>query len=167
MGAVGFPLGGYVKMLDEREAPVAPAELHAFNRQNVWRRIAIVAAGHSPISCLAVVLYWGLYAGGVELASSSRCRKPAVRPKLGFQDGELVRAVDGEPVDSWQDFPLAPARRGVGPSVSSPSRRSIRVGKSPFASSILPVSTSTRVGRMLRPSWLAALQAKARRFSAT
>ena len=38
-----FPLGGYVKMLDEREGPVAPAELHrSFNRQNVYRRFAIV-----------------------------------------------------------------------------------------------------------------------------
>jgi Predicted membrane-associated Zn-dependent proteases 1 len=47
-----FPLGGYVKMLDEREGPVAPAELHrSFNRQNVYRRFAIVAAGRSPTSC--------------------------------------------------------------------------------------------------------------------
>ena len=41
-----FPLGGYVKMLDEREGDVDPSERHrAFNRQSVWRRIAIVAAG--------------------------------------------------------------------------------------------------------------------------
>ena len=44
-----FPLGGYVKMLDEREGDVPAAELHrAFNRQTVWRRFAIVAAGPSP-----------------------------------------------------------------------------------------------------------------------
>src|SRR6202171_2852267 len=41
-----IPLGGYVKMVDEREGEVAPSDLpRAFNRQNVWRRIAIVAAG--------------------------------------------------------------------------------------------------------------------------
>ena len=62
-----FPLGGYVKMLDEREAPVPAEELHrAFNRQSVWRRIAIVAAGPLANFVLAIVLYWGLYAGGVE-----------------------------------------------------------------------------------------------------
>ncbi|TMG73393.1 MAG: site-2 protease family protein, partial [Betaproteobacteria bacterium] len=41
-----LPLGGYVKMLDEHEGPVATEELHrAFNRQSVWRRIAVVVAG--------------------------------------------------------------------------------------------------------------------------
>ena len=41
-----LPLGGYVRMLDEREAPVPPHELHrAFNRQSLWKRSAIVAAG--------------------------------------------------------------------------------------------------------------------------
>ena len=41
-----IPLGGYVKMLDEREGDVAPEEQHrAFNRQSVWRRFAIVLAG--------------------------------------------------------------------------------------------------------------------------
>src|ERR1043166_5638118 len=40
-----IPFGGYVKMLDEREGPVAPDEAHrAFNRQNVWRRLLIVIA---------------------------------------------------------------------------------------------------------------------------
>src|SRR6188768_1644419 len=44
------PLGGYVKMLDEREGSVAPEELpRAFYRQNVWKRIAIVIADRQPI----------------------------------------------------------------------------------------------------------------------
>ena len=52
-----IPLGGYVKMVDEREAEVAPSDLpRAFNRQNVWRRIAIVAAGPIANLLLAVLL---------------------------------------------------------------------------------------------------------------
>ena len=62
-----FPLGGYVKMLDEREAPVAAPELHrAFNRQSVYRRFAIVAAGPLANFLLAIALYWGLFVGGTE-----------------------------------------------------------------------------------------------------
>lgn len=53
-----FPLGGFVRMLDEREAPVAPAERHlAFNTQSLARRAAIVAAGPIANLLLAVLLY--------------------------------------------------------------------------------------------------------------
>lgn len=55
-----FPLGGYVKMLDEREGEVDPRELHrSFNRQSVWRRMAIVVAGPVANLLLAVLVYWG------------------------------------------------------------------------------------------------------------
>lgn len=102
-----FPLGGYVKMLDEREAPVAPAELHrAFNRQSVYRRFAIVAAGPIANFLLAIVLYWGLFVVGSDelrprLALSDT---PAIAQAAGVRDGDLVLAVDGEVVRSWQDL---------------------------------------------------------------
>ena len=61
-----IPLGGYVKMVDEREADVLPADLpRAFNRQSVWRRIAIVAAGPIANLLLAVLLFAGTYIAGV------------------------------------------------------------------------------------------------------
>ena len=60
-----IPLGGYVKMLDEREAPVAEHELdRAFNRKTVWQRIAIVAAGPLANFLLAIVAYWALFVAG-------------------------------------------------------------------------------------------------------
>src|SRR5450631_397345 len=53
-----LPLGGYVKMLDEREAPVAEPELgRAFNRKSLWQRAAIVVAGPAANLLLAIVLY--------------------------------------------------------------------------------------------------------------
>ena len=62
-----FPLGGYVKMLDEREAPVAPEERHlAFNTQPLRSRAAIVAAGPIANLLLAVVLYSVVNWTGVE-----------------------------------------------------------------------------------------------------
>lgn len=100
------PLGGYVKMLDEREGPVAPAELpRAFNRQTVWKRIAIVLAGPVANLLLAIVLYWALFLHGV----------PGVRPvvgvpvaasaaaKAGFQEGDVLSVIGGERVSTWQD----------------------------------------------------------------
>ena len=62
-----FPLGGYVKMLDEREAPVPPEELHlAFNTQPLRSRVAIVAAGPIANLLLAVLLYAVVNWNGVD-----------------------------------------------------------------------------------------------------
>ncbi|NTV09639.1 MAG: RIP metalloprotease RseP [Zoogloea sp.] len=102
-----FPLGGYVKMLDEREAPVDPVEMHrAFNRQSVGKRIAIVAAGPLANLLLAVVFYWGLHVGGIE-ELRPRLGAPAegsLAAVSGFVDGDLVRSVNGKPVRTWPEF---------------------------------------------------------------
>jgi regulator of sigma E protease len=100
------PLGGYVKMLDEREGPVVAKELpRAFNRQNVWKRIAIVLAGPVANLLLAIALYWGLFMHGV----------PGIRPVVGapvaataaanagFAEGDTITGVAGDAVSTWQD----------------------------------------------------------------
>ena len=62
-----FPLGGYVKMLDEREGTVLAAELHrCFSQKSVWRRMAIVAAGPAANLVLAMVLFWVLFWNGTD-----------------------------------------------------------------------------------------------------
>lgn len=102
-----FPLGGYVKMLDEREAPVAAAELHrAFNRQTVGKRSAIVAAGPIANLLLAVCLYWGLFLYGSYELLPILGTPPAATPAAaaGVINGEQVRAVDGIPVATWNDL---------------------------------------------------------------
>lgn len=101
------PLGGYVKMLDEREGEVAPAELHrAFNRQGVGARSFIVAAGPLSNFLLAIVVYWVVFmSGSLELL-------PVFGPapagtavaEAGIVNGEQVRLVDGEPVATWDDL---------------------------------------------------------------
>jgi regulator of sigma E protease len=101
-----FPLGGYVKMLDEREGVVAPHELaRAFNRQNVWRRFAIVLAGPGANFLLAIILYWALFMNGV----------PGLKPVLGdvagstpaasagFERGDLIVRLGEDRVDTWED----------------------------------------------------------------
>jgi regulator of sigma E protease len=112
----GFPFGGYVKMLDEREGPVAPAEAHrAFNRQPVSRRFVIVAAGPIANFLLAVLLYWGLFVSGM----------PGVKPIIGapipnspaaaagFEKGETLARIDGLPMRTWQDARWALLKAGV------------------------------------------------------
>jgi regulator of sigma E protease len=100
-----LPLGGYVKMLDEREGEVAPADLdRAFNRKPLLKRAAIVAAGPLANMILAVVLYSTAYWIGIE--EPKAVLGPPVAGSLaergGLRSGDWVRsvAVDGE---EWQD----------------------------------------------------------------
>jgi regulator of sigma E protease len=101
-----LPLGGYVKMLDEREGPVAAHELHrAFNRMNVWRRIAVVVAGPLANFLLAIAIYWGLFLNGVqEVKPVVAAPEPGtIAAESGLARGETILKINGEPVTSWQD----------------------------------------------------------------
>ncbi|MBS1199286.1 MAG: Peptidase putative rane-associated zinc metallopeptidase, partial [Proteobacteria bacterium] len=102
-----FPLGGYVKMLDEREDEVAPEELHrAFNRQSIAKRSAIVVAGPAANFLLAILVYWGIFWTGSEELMAFVGAPPAGSPAAvaGLVNGEQVRAVGGVKVETWQDF---------------------------------------------------------------
>ena len=100
------PLGGYVKMVDEREGEVAPADLpRAFNRQSVWRRFAIVVAGPVANFLLAIALYWLLFMSGVQEARPIVAAPEAgtVAAQAGLRAGDTIRAINDEPVTGWQD----------------------------------------------------------------
>lgn len=102
-----FPLGGYVKMLDEREGEVAPEELdRTFNRQPVGRRSAIVAAGPAANFLFAVVLLWGLFLYGNEemLPVLGKPAAGTAAARAGIANGEQVQRLDGEPVATWDEF---------------------------------------------------------------
>jgi regulator of sigma E protease len=102
-----FPLGGYVKMLDEREAPVPVEEqARAFNRQGVGRRSLIVAAGPLANFILAVLLYWVVFmSGSNELLPVLGTPAEATPAALaGIRNGEQVRTVDKEPIATWGDL---------------------------------------------------------------
>jgi regulator of sigma E protease len=110
-----LPLGGYVKMLDEREegVPIPKEDLrYAFNRQSVARRFAIVAAGPIANFLLAIVLFGAVFATGVTepaaIVATPAANTPAA--KAGFEGGETITAVrsanagEAEPVRSWSDL---------------------------------------------------------------
>ncbi len=101
-----IPLGGYVKMLDEREAEVAPELLdQAFNRKSVWQRMAIVIAGPLANILFAIFAYWLMFVVGVTQV------KPIVGPvdagsvaaQAGLMPQQEIIAVDGQETSSWQD----------------------------------------------------------------
>lgn len=111
-----FPLGGYVRMLDEREGDVAPEEAHrAFNRQHVGKRMLIVVAGPLANLLLAVLLYWAMFVQGVQevrpLLAQPLAGSPAAQ--AGIQAGELVRVVDGNSVLTWNQLRLALITRAL------------------------------------------------------
>ena len=100
-----LPLGGYVRMLDEREAPVAPEERHrAFNRQSLARRTAIVAAGPAANLLLAVLLFALVqWIGTPEPAAVlSAPVSGTLAERAGLRSGDRVQAVsrDGQ---EWVD----------------------------------------------------------------
>lgn len=107
-----FPLGGYVRMLDEREAPVAPEERHlAFNTQPLRSRAAIVAAGPIANLLLAVLLYAIVNWNGVQEPKAVLASPVAgsVAHAAGLRGGELVaQAALGtdelEPVRSFEEL---------------------------------------------------------------
>ncbi|MGF1525556.1 MAG: RIP metalloprotease RseP [Candidatus Competibacterales bacterium] len=111
-----IPLGGYVRMLDEREGDVAPAERdRAFNRQSVGKRIAIVAAGPLFNLVFAVLVYAVMYSLGVQ----------ATRPLLGdpvpdtpaavagFAKGDQIKAIDDDPTPTLDVVTLTLVERSL------------------------------------------------------
>lgn len=102
-----FPLGGYVKMLDEREGEVPVTELsRAFNRQPLGRRAFIVAAGPAANFLLAIALYWILFMAGVTELKPRLGMPPAGTPAAlaGIGEGLTVTAVNGRNVETWQQL---------------------------------------------------------------
>jgi len=103
--AIGaFPLGGYVKMLDEGEGEVPASELHrAFNRQRVWKRMAIVVAGPLFNFIFAVLAYWAIYMVGVDGIQPvvGKVAEDSIAQQAGFRAGDTILSIDGKEVQSW------------------------------------------------------------------
>jgi regulator of sigma E protease len=102
-----IPFGGYVKMLDEREAPVDAKEVHrAFNRQGVGRRFLIVIAGPVFNFLFAIAVYAGLYMHGLPEARPVLAAPAAgtLAQNAGFAAGDIVRSIEGSSIATWQDL---------------------------------------------------------------
>ncbi|NQX89643.1 MAG: RIP metalloprotease RseP [Halioglobus sp.] len=100
-----IPLGGYVKMLDEREGEVPESQLHeAFNRKSTVQRMAVVAAGPLANFLLAIVAYWFLFMAGESgnVPIVDKVEPNSVAAVAGLEQGQEIVAVDGAETPTWQ-----------------------------------------------------------------
>jgi regulator of sigma E protease len=102
-----IPLGGYVKLLDEREEAVAPADLpRSFTRRPPWQRIVVLLAGPAFNILFAVLVLWGmLWVSGVSDLKPmvGEVTAGSVAAGAGLHTGDEIRALNGEPVSSQRD----------------------------------------------------------------
>jgi regulator of sigma E protease len=121
-----LPLGGYVRMLDEREGEVPAAEAHrAFNRQSLRVRSAIVAAGPAFNFAFAILAYWLIFVTGDvgtrPVVGSVAGGSPAAA--AGFRPGDLVQRINGEDTPTWEIVVYELLAAGVG---EEPARVEVR-----------------------------------------
>ena len=103
-----IPLGGYVKMLDEREVEVHPHERgQAFNHKTVWQRIAVVAAGPLANLLLCMLLLWAMFVIGKQDYSATVGRATGMAQVAGLQGGERILSVDGRSVSTVGEASMA------------------------------------------------------------
>lgn len=122
-----IPLGGYVKMLDERTLledighnEAAPRRAgddggmldeaeraQAFNRQSVWKRIAIVIAGPVANLLLCVLLLWAMFVIGRPDYAPVLGQATGIAADAGLQRGDTILAVDGRATPTWSDVQMA------------------------------------------------------------
>ena len=109
-----IPLGGYVKMLDEREGPVASTELsQAFNRKSLGQRSAIVAAGPIANLIFAFVAFWLMYMIGVLDVRALLGETTGIARDAGLKSGDEIVMIEGEVIETWSHANLALLPRGL------------------------------------------------------
>ncbi|MBH3438664.1 sigma E protease regulator RseP [Pseudomonas luteola] len=109
-----IPLGGYVKMLDEREGEVSADQLdQTFNRKSVYQRIAIVAAGPVANFLLAIVFFWALAMLGTQQVKPvvGKVDEGSLAAQAGLQANDEIVSVDGKAVSGWGEVNLKLVRR--------------------------------------------------------
>jgi regulator of sigma E protease len=105
-----IPLGGYVKMLDEREGPVPAAESHrAFNRRPIPHRILVLLAGPGFNFIFAIFAFWIMFATGVPGIKPliGAVTEDSVAARAGLQANDVIEAVGGRSTATWEHATLA------------------------------------------------------------
>lgn len=111
-----IPLGGYVKMLDEREGPVADEHRHrAFNVQPLWKRSAIVIAGPAFNFIFAILVYWLIFVVGTTelrpVVGEVMPETPAA--EAGLRSGDELVSIDGNRTPTWEQVLVSMLQGGM------------------------------------------------------
>ena len=103
-----IPLGGYVKMLDEREYEVpAGQRQYAFNNKSVWQRIAITAAGPAANLLLCIALLWLVFVIGRQDYSATLGVSTGLAAEAGLGQGSRIEQIDGRRITTWSEATMA------------------------------------------------------------
>jgi len=144
------PLGGYVRMLDERDGPVSTADLpRAFASRPPWQRILVLLAGPAANILFAILLLWGMF-----LADSVTEVKPvigevttgSISATAGLRAGDQIRSINGTPKYAWR----CRARTAASATWCSRSRIPTRVANSPSRAKSISVWGSSSGARRCR-----------------
>lgn len=147
-----IPLGGYVKLLDEREGSVPQHELHrAFNRQSVAGRIAILLAGPLMNFIFAVVAFWCMYLAGVPGLTPvvGSITQDSIAAEAGLEANDRIVAIDGAPVATWEGAVL-----GLLDSLLNGDRIAVEVKSAAGETSLRYLEIAGQVSQLTEPGAL-------------
>ncbi len=105
-----LPLGGYVKMLDEREGPIDPQDAgRAFTHKSVWARMAVLVAGPAANFLFAIATFWIIFTVGVPDVRSviGNVTENSDAQRAGLEAGDEITRINGRAVGSWGDARVA------------------------------------------------------------
>jgi regulator of sigma E protease len=150
-----IPLGGYVKLLDEREGPVPPEDLaRSFTRKPPWQRIVVLLAGPGFNILFAIVVLWGMFWANGETEIRPLVGdvvKGSVAERAGLRSGDEIFAINGSAVAGQRDvvFDLLDAMSGSGEAVLA-----VRAPSGASRTATLAVAESTERRRLTEPAEL-------------
>jgi len=149
-----IPLGGYVKLLDEREGTVSPEDRHrTFNSQPIVARIAILVAGPAMNFLFAIVAFWCMYQVGVPglVPVIGQVESGSIAAEAGVRDGDRIVAINQRPVATWEGAAL-----GLLDAILEDPAVQIEVSgqQSNGGSRVLSIDTGDRIGELTEPGAL-------------
>ena len=142
-----IPLGGYVKMLDEAEGNVDSAELdRAFNRKNVWQRIAVVIAGPMANFILAIIVYWIVMMTGISGVSPliGDVTPGSSAEQAGFEFEDKIISIENTETPTWSDARIALLKHALDGSKPDQHQIAFNVETAAGASAVRQLSVDGR-----------------------